>query len=222
MGNSAHSNTQPQRPPESRFTPQIIKFLELYARHSGEELREWVTQTYAEQFNSVSYLKSAVPTYRRNREELIQALNKAHEGRWFTRLLQITHVSRSGDREVVKYKYVMTFPNSAEVFFDCEATFEISTGLWVQSIHHQFIPEPVAPRDESSMAGRCWRWYISHVCSQAQVNMKKATEVLEWNSQRLHEDAVRAENQVEYRTVKRNGVTVQQSKKGYGTWKDGY
>jgi len=204
--------------------------MENYGRFSGEQLRGWVTENYIEQFYSVTYTKYAVPSYRKNREELIQALNKAHEGGWTTRLLQITHVTRSNDglRESVKYKYAMNVPNSKkpgtriDIFFDSESTFDIATGLWVQTVHHQFIPEPEAPHQNRNYAGECWRWYVRTTCNQMESNMRTTNEILAWNAKMTAEAAERSRNTVEHRTVVRNGVNIHQARRGGGTWVDGY
>ncbi len=105
MGNS--SNSEPRKVPESRFNGLILQFLDNYGKFSGEQLRGWITENYLEQFYSVTYTKHSVPSYRKSREDLIQAFNKAHEGGWRARLLNITSVQNVGDREIIKYKYVI-------------------------------------------------------------------------------------------------------------------
>jgi len=226
MGNS--SNTEPRRAPESRFNGLILQYMDNYGKFSGEQLRGWITENFIEQFYSVTYTKHAVPSYRKSREDLVQALNKAHESGWRARLLQITHVQNAVDREIVKYKWVINVPSAqkpgqrVDIFYDSEAVFQTASGMWVQSVHHQFVPEPQAPRENPNYAGRFFRWWGNQICNNLEHNMKATNDLLDMNARMAAESHERAKNTVEHRTVNRNGVNVHQARRYGGGWVDGY
>lgn len=180
MGNS-NEGERKKRIASSRFMPKIYEYMTNRGKITGEALRQWMDNTCADNIYSVTYTKVASPSNRTNKQEMIATFEKAYEGKWRSTLLEILDVRSTADSEVIKFRWINDFPHAAKpgtrakMYFETEATFDKTTGLWIQSIHNQYIPEPPQPSIAAKIAsGLCsvLKAYGEEVSNNLDTNMK--------------------------------------------------
>lgn len=134
MGNNAEKERETRiNEPQGRL--KVLRFVSNVGRLTGDALREWVDENYSDNLYSVTHTRFIAPTYRRDKEELIQVLEQAYRGKWKARLLTITDVYNYPGSEVVLFNIAYEYFNkpklgqSIELFCEAKATFDKKTGL---------------------------------------------------------------------------------------------
>lgn len=237
MENNMNNGANMQAP-VSPFIPKIYLYMQNYGTVTGDALKNWLDQTFSDQISSASYTTYSAPSYRRNKEEVRAALETAYNGQWRLTLLEITSIVRTQDREIIKCKYVNNVPSASNpgqrinLYFILEAVFDLNTGLWVQSQHNQYVPEPVNTQQMAAQRAAnqgsngfmdclrsCCRWYGRQVSNNLTANTKKLNEIYLMKEQMDAESLARAQATVERRYVTNpSGIRVLQERNYGGTW----
>jgi hypothetical protein len=110
MGNTSEKQRQ-KRCHESKFRWTINEFLDRYGKLSKDEAREWVNKIYSDNLHSITRTKFAPPSVRKSKEDLLDAFQKAFEGKWEPSLIEIRDVTQTEDKEIIQWRMKNNVPN---------------------------------------------------------------------------------------------------------------
>lgn len=86
--------------------------MDRYGKLSKEHAREWVNKTYSDNLYSITKTNFAAPSTRKSKEELLDAFQKAYDGKWSASLIEIREVTRTEDKEIIEWKMKNNVPSS--------------------------------------------------------------------------------------------------------------
>ena len=150
MGNTSEKQRK-KRCLESKFRWTISDFLSRYGKLSKEEAREWVNKTYSDNLYSITKTSFSQPSIRKSKEDLLDAFQRAYEGKWEPTLIEITDVTQTEDQEHIQWKMKNNVPHAknkgqrVNLYFNVVSTFDRNSGLWLSSSYEQYVPETSKP-----------------------------------------------------------------------------